>query len=541
MDRWAHVNGFYQIYPRSFKDSNGDGVGDLRGIIEKLDYIKGGPNALGIDAIWLSPFYPSPMADFGYDIKDYYDVDPMFGTLDDFRELLTEAHRRGIKVMIDLVPNHTSDEHGWFKASRSSRDNEKRDWYVWRDGRADGSPPNNWLSVFGGSAWTRDEATGQYYLHSFLAKQPDLNWDNPEVRLAMREVMAFWLDMGVDGLRADAVRWLSKDPQLRDNPPNPAYDPVADSNPYHSQLQRHSRFGKQLFSYLQELTTLVEWYQDRIIVFEDYPDDYDKRLGTHNFQYAQYYKQVDSHVALPFNFDGMFTAWGADNFRQFVSEFQRSLEPGYIPAYCFGNHDQSRLVSRFGHPKTHLLALLQLTLPGLPAVYYGDEIGMEDVPVMPGEVQDSFEMQVPGRGLGRDPQRTPMQWSEEPHAGFSTHQPWLPVSREPDGHTVAVQQTQPTSRLALYQKLLALRRQYPVLRRGSYREASGNDHRIFAFLRRDATMSCLVVLNFSSEAVDYALGKKYTMAVSSVLRDVLLEMTVTLQPYEGVLFMRKLH
>jgi len=538
MDRWANVNGFYQIYPRSFRDSNGDGVGDLPGVIEKLDYIKGGQGALGIDAIWLSPFYPSPMADFGYDIKDYYDVDPMFGTLDDFRELLAQAHQRDIKVMIDFVANHTSDEHAWFKASRSSRDNEKRDWYVWRDGRPDGSPPNNWLSVFGGSAWTLDEVTGQYYLHSFLDRQPDLNWENREVRRAMREVMAFWLDMGVDGLRADAVRWLAKDSQFRDNPPNPAYDPARD-DPYQAQLQRYSRFGDNLFAYLNELTTLVEWYADRIIVFEDYPDDHDKHLGARNFQYLEFYRRINSHVALPFNFDGMFMDWSAESFRNFVSTFQGSLMPGYVPAYCFGNHDQSRLATRFGQRQARLLALLQLTLPGLPVIYYGDEIGMEDVHIAAGDVQDAFELQVPGKGLGRDPQRTPMQWSGESHMGFSIHQPWLPTPRDSGGHTVANQQLAPDSELALYQKLLELRRQHVVLRRGVYAEATGNTPQVFAFSLQTQDDEAVVVLNFSDATVAYAVADTHRVVVASTLRPVEVQNgTVMLQPYEGLLLFK---
>ena len=220
---WPTVNAIYQIYPRSFQDSDNDGVGDLRGVISRLDYLKGGPGALGVDAIWFSPFFPSPMADFGYDVSDYCDIDPLFGTLDDFKELIVKAHARGIKVMIDFVPNHSSDQHPWFKISRSSIDNDKRDYYVWRDAKPDGSPPNNWLSIFGGSAWQWDEATNQYYLHTFLKEQPDLNWDNPAVRHEMQHIIRFWLGLGVDGFRADAVRWISKDKHYRDDPKNQAY------------------------------------------------------------------------------------------------------------------------------------------------------------------------------------------------------------------------------------------------------------------------------------------------------------------------------
>src|SRR5664279_629214 len=251
MVRWSNVRALYQIYPRSFYDSNADGVGDIPGIIEKLDYLKGSSSDLGVDAIWITPFYPSPMADFGYDISDYKNVHPLFGTMADFDQLISEAHGRSIKVMIDFVPNHTSDEHLWFQLSRSSLTNEYRDWYTWRDPASDGGPPNNWLSVFGGSAWQLDETTGQYYLHSFLAKQPDLNWANPAVRAAMADVLRFWLDRGVDGFRVDAVRWLSKDESFADNPPNPDYSD--DGDPYHSQLQVNSRYGPALYAYLKEI------------------------------------------------------------------------------------------------------------------------------------------------------------------------------------------------------------------------------------------------------------------------------------------------
>jgi alpha-glucosidase len=490
MTRWQDVNGIYQIYPRSFRDANGDGIGDLAGIVEKLGYIKGDKNSLGIDAIWISPFFKSPMADFGYDVADYRRVDPIFGTNEDFGLLLKEAHRRDIKVMIDYVPNHTSDQHEWFLESKEGRDSEKRSWYVWRDPKPDGSPPSNWLSVFGGSAWEFDEKSGQYYLHSFLKEQPDLNWDNPDVRKAMTDVLDFWLSMGVDGIRADAVRWLSKDLMLlEDNPPNPDYRKGED--PYHQQLQRYSSYGKYLFDYLKEIAATIEAYPDRIILFEDHPDT---RLDV-NEQYAAFYA-VNPVVAAPFNFEGLETDYGAKNFRTFIDNFQRMTGSNLRPFYCFGNHDEPRLASRFGMAQARLVGLLQLSLPGIPVVYYGEELGMENVIIARGQVRDLFEKHVPGLGLGRDPQRTPMQWTGDIGAGFTTGKPWLPVARDFTTRNVASETLAPHSSLTMYRRLLELRRS-AIFEEGSYVEWEGNDDAIFGFSRENEDDKLLILLNMS--------------------------------------------
>lgn len=494
MARWQDVNGIYQIYPRSFKDSNNDGVGDIAGMTSKLDYIKGRPDSLGIDAIWVSPFYRSPMADFGYDIADYYSVDPLFGDLEDFKVFLAEAHNRTIKIMIDYVPNHTSDQHPWFVASRSSRDNDKRDWYVWRDPKPDGSPPNNWLSVFGGSAWELDQASGQYYLHSFLAEQPDLNWENPAVRKAMTDVLDFWLGLGVDGIRADAIRWISKDPEFRDNPPNPDFKPGND--PYHAQLQHNSRYGPQLLSYLKEMAAVVESYPDRIILFEDYPDGH----FDISEQYAHLYS-VNPEVAAPFNFEGLKTPYGAPAFRTFINRFQKLLGGKQRPFYCFSNHDKPRLASRAGGAQARLVGLLQLTLPGIPVVYYGDELGMQSVPIPPELVQDPFEKLTPGLGLGRDPGRTPMQWSDEPYAGFSTAKPWLPLADDFATVNVQTESADEHSSLALYRTLLELRRS-TTLRSGEYQEWSGAHDSVFGYRRVSQFETFLILLNMSDDQVD---------------------------------------
>lgn len=531
MGIWKDVNAIYQIYPRSFKDSNGDGVGDLPGIIEKLDYLKQG---LGVDALWLSPFYKSPMVDFGYDISDHYDVDPSFGVLDDYRKLLREAHARDIKVMADFVPNHTSDQHEWFVESRSSRQNPKRDWYVWRDPKPDGSPPNNWLSVFGGSAWELDPMRGQYYLHSFSMHQPDLNWENPAVRSAMHDVMAFWLALGTDGIRLDAVRWISKDILLRDNPPNPNYDPDKDPDPYHIQLQTYSYFGPRLFEYLQELILEGE-FKDRVFIFEDYPDT-ESQIDPH-VQRGFFYTQINRNEAMPFNFEGMSTEWGADSFRKFVDDFEQSLRGNDVAVYCFGNHDKPRLASRYGLEKARLIAMLQLTLPGLPVVYYGDELGMLNGDIHGDAIQDPFEKQVPGVGLGRDIARTPMQWSDEPHAGFSTAEPWLPVPQDLSGKTVASQETDKGSIYSLYRRLLALRHGYSCLRHGTYEKPEGNDDKVFAYTCRDKMAKSLVVLNFSDVDIEYAVGD-YSSAVSTTAQEPRVDnKTLKLGPYEGAVFL----
>jgi len=499
MTRWHDVNGIYQIYPRSFKDTNNDGIGDLAGIIKKLDYIKNGSssNSLGIDAIWISPFYPSPMADFGYDVSNYCDVDPLFGDLEDFMKLIVEAHVRSIKVMIDFVPNHTSDQHAWFQESRSSRDNPKRDWYVWRDPKPDGSPPNNWLSVFGGSAWKLDDATGQYYLHSFLDKQPDLNAENPDVRGAMDDVMRFWLELGVDGIRADAVRWISKDyEKLRDNPPNPKYREGID-DPYHSQLQIYSRYGSKLFDYLKQMSDVVAKYPDRIILFEDYPDP-TLDLVT---QYSHFYA-VNPEVAAPFNFEGFGAPYDAEHFRSFLDKFQTYVGSGSRPFYCFGNHDNPRLASRIGRSQAKLVGLLQLTLPGIPVIYYGDEIGMEDLPIAADKIQDPFEKLEPGFGLGRDPERAPMQWTDRANAGFTQGNPWLSVVENYHALNVDSELDDPTSFLHMYQTLLGLRRM-PVLRSGTYEEWMGCTRNLFGFFREDSHNKLLIVLNMSAHPTVY--------------------------------------
>ena len=477
---WWQRGVVYQVYPRSFQDSDGDGVGDLRGMAGRLYHLEW----LGVDAVWVSPFYPSPMADFGYDISDYTDIHPTFGTLSDFDAFVAEAHRRDIKVILDYVPNHTSDEHPWFVESRSSRENPRRDWYLWQDPAPDGGPPNNWRSVFGGGAWEWDEETQQYYYHAYLGEQPDLNWRNPEVREAMMDVLRFWLERGVDGFRVDALRQLVKDERLRDNPPNP--DERARS-PYDALLPVYSTDRPEVHEAVREMRGVLEEYGDRLLIGELYlPID---RLVT-------YYGEDNSGVHLPFNFHLISTPWNAREISTLIDTYEAALPPGGWPTWVLGNHDRSRIASRVGDAQARVAAMLLLTLRGTPTVYYGDELGMHDIAIPPERVQDHFEKNVPGRGLGRDPARTPMQWDASPNAGFCPPdvEPWLPVAGDYRTYNAASEREDPASMLELHRRLLALRRSEPALANGSHQpvETKGD---LLAYVRESDGRRFLIVLN----------------------------------------------
>ncbi len=415
---WWQRGIVYQVYPRSFMDSDGDGVGDLPGILSRLDYLRW----LGVDALWLSPIFPSPMKDFGYDVSDYTAVDPVFGTLADFDRLVEAAHARGLKLILDFVPNHTSDEHPWFKESRASRHHPKRDWYLWRD------KPNNWLSCFGGSAWQLDAATGQYYYHAFLPEQPDLNWRNPEVVEAMLGVLRFWLERGVDGFRVDVLWHLIKDEHFGDNPPNAAWCEGMD--PYQALVPVQTSDRPEVHDIVRKMRAVLDAYEERVLIGEIYLPM--ERL-------VQYYGMDLRGAHLPFNFQLLSAPWDAGHLARLIAEYERLLPAGAWPNWVLGNHDRPRIASRVGPAQARVAAILLLTLRGTPTLYYGDEIGMHDVPIAPGEVQDPFERRVPGLGLGRDPVRTPMQWSAAPNAGFTRGRPWLPVSSDHEKINVAAQ------------------------------------------------------------------------------------------------------
>jgi alpha-glucosidase len=493
--QWWQRGVVYQIYPRSFMDSNGDGIGDLEGIIQKLDYLNDGTeNSLGVDAIWLSPFQPSPMADFGYDISDYCDVDPIFGNLSDFDRLVSEAHARGMKIIIDYVPNHTSDQHKWFIESRSSLDNPRRDWYIWRDPKPDGSPPNNWGSFFGGPAWTLDETTGQYYLHQFVKEQPELNWRNPEVRQAMLDVLRFWMDRGVDGFRMDVIGLLIKDSELRDNPPDPTARP---------ELPENDIFSRQLHIYTEDQDEVHDILKDIRALLDSYTTPDCPRCGIGELwgpldRWVRYYGENGNELHLPFNFRLMYQPWQAQAMRACVDEMEAALPAYAWPNYVLGNHDQQRLATRFGgQAQARLAAMMLLTLRGTPTVYYGDEIGMENGRIPPEKIQDPQGVNL-GAERTRDVARTPMQWNGELYAGFSTVEPWLPVSEDYRERNVVIQSLQADSILSLYRRLFWLRRQSPALSMGNYRSLDA-DGDVFAYLRTCDQDRKLVVLNFSDQ------------------------------------------
>jgi alpha-glucosidase len=486
---WWKRGVIYQVYPRSFQDTTGDGVGDLAGIRQRLGYLKD----LGVDGVWISPFFVSPMADFGYDIANYRAVDPLFGTLEDFDALIAEAHSLGLKLILDLVPNHTSEQHPWFTQSRSSRSNPKRDWYIWRDGKADGSPPNNWLSNFGGSGWEWDQATGQFYYHAYLKQQPDLNWRNPEVRRAMFEVMRFWLDKGVDGFRVDVLWHLIKDAEFRDNPPNPAWRPgQAGIERY---LEIYSTDRPEVHEVVAEMRQVLDAYPERVLIGEIYlPLD---RLVT-------YYGPGLTGANLPFNFQLIQATWRAEAIAKLVGDYEKALPPGAWPNWVLSNHDRHRIASRVGPAQARVAAMLLLTLRGTPTIYYGDDIGLEQVPIPPEAVQDPWEKNEPGLGLGRDPCRTPMPWDTSANAGFTTGKPWLPLNADWRTRNVASEGAEAGSMLDLYRRLIALRRSSQALSLGDYSPVSAEDG-AFVFERRAPGERMLVALNLTHEPRTAAL------------------------------------
>ncbi|HSK29898.1 MAG TPA: alpha-amylase family glycosyl hydrolase [Candidatus Limnocylindria bacterium] len=486
---WWERGIIYQIYPRSFMDSNGDGIGDLAGIRQKLDYLQW----LGVDAIWISPIYPSPMADFGYDVSHYTDIDPIFGTLAEFDALLADVHARGMKLLLDYVPNHTSDQHPWFIESRSSRASAKRDWYIWRDPLG-GEPPNNWRANFGGSAWQWDEKTSQYYYHAFLKEQPDLNWRNPEVQRAMLEVLRFWLDRGVDGFRVDVMHHLVKDTEFRDNPPNPDWQP--DMSPYRELLTTYTADLPEVQEIVALMRGVIDEYEDRMLVGEIYLPV--ERLMA-------YYGASGRGAHLPFNFQLIRLPWKAKDVARTVERYE-ALLPSYAwPNWVLGNHDKPRIATRAGMPQARVAAMLLLTLRGTPTMYYGDELGMHDVPIPPEHVRDPFEKNVPGLGLGRDPVRTPMQWTADENAGFSTAEPWLPVAADYKDLNVAMERAHASSLLTLYRRLIELRRSETALSVGSYAALPAGDD-LMAYMRKTGERRLLIVLNFGGQPRGFDLA-----------------------------------
>ena len=479
---WWQNGIVYQVYPRSFQDSDGDGVGDLRGIIKRLDYLKW----LGIKALWISPIYPSPMADFGYDVSDYKAIHPMFGDMEDFDSLLSEIHSREMKLILDFVPNHTSDQHPWFLESKSSRDNPKRDWYLWKDANEDGSVPNNWRSVFGGSGWEWDENTEQYYYHGFLKEQPDLNWRNPEVQEAMLDVMRFWLDKGVDGFRVDVMWHMVKDDKWRDNPINPDYEQHMPT--YDELLPVYSTDQPEVHDIIRKMRELLDSYHERMMIGEIY-------LPLNKLM--SYYGIDNNGAHLPFNFKLLSLPWDSQKIATAIDEYEGVLPDEGWPNWILSNHDNPRIASRVGLDQAKVAAVLLLTLRGTPTIYYGDEIGMRDVPIPFEEVQDPQGLNMPDKNLSRDPARTPMQWDDTENAGFTKGKPWLRVDKKFPRVNVEIQKTTPDSMLSLYKRLIDLRLKENALLVGDYVPIH-SDRQIIVYCRHAPGSSrFMVLLNLS--------------------------------------------
>jgi len=484
---WWQRGAIYQLLVPSFLDTDGDGLGDLDGVTARLDYLEW----LGVSAVWLSPCYPSPLKELGYDVSDYCNIEPRFGSLRSFDRLLQEAHTRDLRVILDWVGNHTSAQHPWFRQSRSSRSNPRRNWYLWRDARPDGSPPNNWVSVFGGSVWQWDAATSQYYLHTFLDSQPDLNWREPQVKAAMLDAMKFWLDRGVDGFRIDAAPLFFKDLEWRDNPPNPDYKPG--ELPDSTQLPLRTRNQPGLHELFCELRALVDRYAgDRVLLGEFY---------VPFTELAGFYGERTPELHLPLNLSLTWSKWDAATIARTLAEYQAGVAGRGWPTTTLDTHDQQRIVARAGIAQARVAAMLLLTQRGTPTLYYGDEIGMRGVDI---PAEQAVDPQGRRTGRNRDPTRTPMQWSAETHAGFSTVEPWLPVGVDRDTANVASQARDAGSLLTLTRRLLDLRASEPVLQDGVHEplEQSGS---VVAY-RRSGARRLLVVLNLEHVPSSYALG-----------------------------------
>jgi alpha-glucosidase len=523
-ESWWRHGIFYQIYPRSFQDSDSDGVGDIAGIVERLPYLR----QLGVDAIWLSPIFPSPMADFGYDIADYIGIDPLFGTMADFDAMVDAAHSSGLKLILDLVPNHTSDQHPWFIESRSSRDNPKRDWYIWRDPKPDGEAPNNWLSEFGGSAWAYDDATKQYYYHAFLAQQPDLNWRNLQVREAMYDVMRFWLRKGVDGFRVDVIWHLIKDAQFRDNPPNPNYREGRPPN--EKILTRYSTDQPEVHEVIAQMRRVIDEFDARVLIGEVY-------LPLHRL--VAYYGNDLTGAQMPFNFALLSTQWSARSIEKIIADYEGALPEGAWPNWVLGNHDRPRVASRIGREQARVAAMLLLTLRGTPTLYYGDEIGMHQVPIAPEQVRDPFEKNVPGIGVGRDGCRTPMQWNATPYAGFSTTTPWLPLPDDFLQENVVNLELDARSILSLYKALMVLRRKRPSLVAGNYEPIAAQGD-ILLYRRRDHEGAVIIALNLGggpASITSSSIGFGHEILLSTFLDRAgeMIEGVLDLRGNEGVI------
>lgn len=492
-DPWWKTGVIYEIYPRSFADSNNDGIGDLNGITSKLDYLKD----LGVDAIWITPCYPSPQVDFGYDISDYTAIAPEYGTLADFDKLVAEAKKRNIRIIMDLVMNHSSDKHKWFLESKSSKTNPKRDWYIWRDGKAEGQPPNNWQSLFGHSAWKFDPTTKQYYYHFFYPEQPDMNWRNPELKKAMFDAVRFWLDHGVAGFRLDAIGTLFEDPNFPDNPVKEGVNVFGDPNTEY----KYNDKLPEVHDILKELRAVLDSYPgDRVLIgecSEPSVEALSKMFGKNH-----------DEIQLPMNFPLAFiNKLSAPEFRKQILEWDKNPAGGQ-PLYFFSNHDQVRHNIRYGDGTgkskdeiAKLMGTLLLTVRGTPILYYGEELGMENNnPTRVEDVQDPIGKLGWPKEKGRDGERTPMQWNDTANGGFSTSKPWLPVPASAKTYNVKSEEGDSNSILNFYRKLIHIRNTEPAMRSGSFELLNDSDPNILSYLRKSDKESILVALNMTDKA-----------------------------------------
>jgi alpha-glucosidase len=525
-DAWWRHAVFYQVYPLSFADSDGDGYGDLDGIRSRLDYLSG---TLGVDALWVSPFYESPMRDWGYDVTDHADVDPLFGDLAGAEQLIAEAHARNLRVILDFIPNHTSDLHPWFLESRSSRDSPRRDWYVWRDPAPGGGAPTNWVSVFSGPAWTLDLETGQYYRHTYLTSQPDLNWRNPEVREAMFDVARFWLDRGVDGFRVDAAHQMMKDPLERDNPPaSPDYQrPWKDMGEYDDFVHLYDYADPAVHEVHRELRKVLDSYShDPVSIGEVHIFDLP--------EWGAYYGEHLDELHMPFNFHLMATAWDPVRLRATIEGVLWHVPVGGWTNWTLGNHDEPRLASRLGMDNARLAAMLLLTLRGTPVLYYGDELGMRDVHIPKTYARDPWGEAV--AHLSRDGARTPMQWTPHDHAGFTSATPWLPVSQQHEAENVETELKDPGSMLNLYRGLLGLRRGSTALRYGSLLSHPSSNEQVLVYRREADLETMTVALNLSDRGASVPIRSgKVAISTLDESRSDPVRSTLQLEPREGVI------
>lgn len=480
---WKH-GVVYHIYPRSFQDTNGDGIGDLPGIIQRLDYLK----FIGVEAIWLSPVYNSPLVDFGYDVSDYQSIDPSFGSLDDFLELIRVSHQKGIRVIMDMILNHTSDQHPWFVDSASSVESPRRNWYIWRPGR-EGCLPNNWKSAVGGSSWSYHQRTQSYYLHSFFPEQPDLNWREPAVEEAFQQILKFWLDLGADGFRFDVINMIGKDKKFRNNPLSLAWPGF--------QSPVFNRNRKLSLKVVKRIRALLDSYESKVSIGEIYaPPPGDSRNA------AKYLLNGDNGLHLAFDFSLIFSIWGAGNYYRAIKKWYKSLPEGGWPCLVLSNHDLMRHIDRYPWrsakvEKARICAVLLLTLKGTPFLYYGEEIGMGNLRLPRSEIQDPVGKRYWPLFTGRDGARTPMQWENGQHGGFSEVKPWLPLSDNLSECNVDDQMDDPGSLLSLYRKLMAIRKKYLSLEQGAWIPSINGKDGILAYYRRMGEERIFVVLNFT--------------------------------------------